>query len=136
MAQKTLKGYQLAESLNNAGITADVEICSLIARHSQSYQQNQVDDCSGHPAQHSPHPFMDWKLIDKWQREWELRVEEKRERLEKRLNNLADAISCFIHFQGDPRGTCIRLIPAKDFDNDKDIWNQHGSEIAVPVDYC
>ena len=133
MLNKTLKGYQLAETLRSRGVEVDVITCSLIARHATSYQNNQEDVCNGHPA--NGNPRIDIKTAGRLQEEWEARTDRKHDRLKKRITEIVKDIEGIgaIYFQGDPRGLCIQLIPAKSYDPSREIYDQRDS-IGVPVD--
>ena len=130
---KTLKGYKLAESLRSRNIDLDVSTCSLIARHATSYQNNQENACNGHPANSNPH--IDIKTVNRLQEEWETRTEKRQEQLEKRISEIVKDIPEIgaVHFQGDPRGLCIQLIPAASYDPNGEIYDQRDS-IGVLVD--
>jgi hypothetical protein len=132
MPNKTLKGYQLAETLRSRGVEVNVITCSLIARHATSYQKNQEDICNGHPANGAG--WIDIKTARRLQEEWEARTERKSERLEMRITQICKDIEgiAAVYFQGDPRGLCIQLIPAKSYDPSRKIHDQRDS-IGVPV---
>lgn len=140
MAKKTLKGYQLAESLANRGVAADVETCSLIARHSQTMQNNAVADCNGHPIYYdrSAQSYLRSLTSEQeaeMQERFHAHLEKSDTRARSRIEKLVATIDGIagIHWQGDPRGTVVRLVPAPDYDPERCMRSQP-YEVCVPVD--
>jgi len=140
MAKKTLKGYQLAELLANRGVAADVETCSLIARHSQTMQNNAIAECSGHPIYQDPNcrrylQSLSNEELAEMQERFHAHLEKSDTRARNRIEKLVATIDGIagIHWQGDPRGTVVRLAPAPDYQPDRCMRSQP-YEVCVPVD--
>lgn len=135
MAQRTLKGYQLAEALRGrrTHLWVDVEECSLICRAAVTYLHVQEGHCNGHPAMSSP--YIDVKEAGKLQDRFERQLEKKEAQLEKRITALAKNLIHFnhragvksVHFGGDPRGATVKLVMR---DGRTDDWGAEG--ICVP----
>lgn len=140
MARKTLKGYQLAELLANRGVAADVETCSLIARHSQTVQNNAVASCGGPPIYYDPNSRRYLQSLTpeqeaEMQERFHAHLEKSDTRARNRIEQLVSTIEGIagIHWQGDPRGTVVRLVPAPDYDPKRCMRSQP-YEVCVPVD--
>lgn len=111
MARRTLKGYELAESLRSTKHQSiDVELCSLVCRSAVSYLHIQEDVCNGHPAM--GHAWIDGKTASRLQVQWEARTDKREEQLEKHISKLALQLPGVksVQFGGDPRGSTIKLV--------------------------
>ncbi len=114
MANRTLKGYELAEkirqSFKSAHKAVDVEICSLLCRAAVSYLHVQEGHCNGCGAMSNP--YMDIKTASKLQERFEKRLEVKEAGLERRISALAAQLPGVkkVHFGGDPRGATVKLV--------------------------
>lgn len=129
MARRTMKGYELAESIRGprGHKAVDVEVCSLLCRAAVSYLHVQEAHCNGHPAMSSP--YIDAKTANRLQLEFEKRQEVKEAGLERRIKALAAQLPGVkkVHFGGDPRGATVKLVMKN---GRYDDWGQEG--LCVP----
>ena len=128
IGQPTLKGRELSSKLSRfIGTTEDiVQICSLICRHATSYGHVQEGHCNGHPACISGR--LPIETVHRLQSDFEEWLAKRDDQLEKRIADLVEQLPhtddgpLRVHFQGDPRGSTVRLIlPDRDPEQDYGI---------------
>ena len=129
MANRTLKGYELAEAVRGprGHLAVDVEVCSLLCRSAVSYLRVQEGYCNGSGAHDSP--YFSVKEAGKMEDRFQRQLEKKEAQLEKHIKKLAAQLPGVkgVHFGGDPRGATIKLVMKNGRTDD---WGQEG--ICVP----
>lgn len=108
-AEITKRGRELADKLSNiiGGTTTDIlRICSLIARHAQTY---------GHIQERWANVEMSDRVTAQWER--------KEANLERRITELVEMLPetdegpLRVHFDGEPRGNTVKLVRPWDPDD-------------------
>ena len=131
MANVTKKGHKLARAYSTfcgaeLGL-ADLEACSLIARHATSLHHVFEAQCNGHPACSSP--LLSTATINRLQQDHEAWCEKREQQLKARIAELARSLPGIkgVRFQGDPRGCPVHLVTEN---GQGDSWSEPGAIVV------